>query len=365
MNITGFNAELKNINATSWGYGNEVLYCMAKDPRDLTDKDKLSGAIWLIGRAYAASPQRRSYGITKNNVGYINSDGKTPDKRPIWPVRTQNDGREGFFDEISDEMQTFIKNDDKFKALIDDYSKNPAAYLYDRSNSDIDKLTESIGVVLQFNLFLSKSLEKFDEVPEGNKFNGNNVYCSNHISFASKFLHFYFPNRVFIIDNFARDGGKLLFNENTTTKLRAFYDAPTASNSFDAEVYKEFSKEEEKSIVKQIIDNNIICGLSQAYDDRTRSANAVSGDNSTVRDYIEHCVRSYLLGCYITEKAKITPINQIKYGLPYKLESMPRLTDAIFLNIKAPLPEVIERHYRSIKKNYKVKYITIQEEFAD
>ena len=358
MNITGFNEELKNINATSWGYGNEVLYCMAKDPRYLIDKDKLSGAIWLIGRAYAASPQRRSYGITKNNVGYINSDGKTPSECPIWPVRTQNDGREGFFDEIADEMQKFIKNDAEFNKLLDDYSKNPTAYLYDRSNSDIDKLTESINVVLQYNLFLSESLEKFDEVPVGNTFNGNNVYCSNHISFVSKFLHFYFPHRVFIIDNFARDGGKLLFNGNTTTKLRAFYDAPTpTSNVFENDVYKEFLKEDEKIIAKQIINNPVISRISGAYDTRTRTATTLSGDNSAVKDYIEHCIRSYLLGCYITQKAKITPINQIKYGLPYALESMPRLTDAVFLNIKAPLSAAIARHHSSIKRIYKVKYI--------
>lgn len=358
MNVAQFNKELKNINATSWGYGNEILYCMAKAPNDLTNKDKLSGAIWLIGRAYAASPQRRSYGTMKNTVGYINSVGKTPAECPIWPVRTQNDGREGFFDEIADKMQKFIKNDAEFNKLIDDYSKNPTAYLYDRSNLDIDKLTESISVVLQYNLFLSESLEKFDEVPVGNTFNGNNIYCSNHISFASKFLHFYFPHRVFIIDNFARDGGKLLFNGNTTTKLRAFYDAPTStSNVFENDVYEEFLKKEQEKIYKKIIDRPAIRGISLDYDNRARIANALVGDNSTVKDYIEHCVRSYLLGCYITQKAKITPINQIKYGLSYTLESMPRLTDTVFLNIKAPLSTVITRHHSSIKRIYKVKYI--------
>ena len=358
MNVTQFNEELKNINAASWGYGNEVLYCMAKDPSALTNKDKLSGAIWLIGRAYAASPQRRSYGTTKNTVGYINSVGKTPAECPVWPVRTQNDGREGFFDEIADEMQRLIKSDTALNNLIKDYAKKPKAYSYDRSDSDIEKLTESIGIVLNYNLFLSQALEKFDQVPKGNTFNGNNVYCSNHISFASKFLHFFFPHRVFIIDNFARDGGKLLFNGNATTRLRAFYDAPTSeSNTFEADVYREFSKKEEKSIAERIIDTPIIRRLGQAYDDRTRSENAVSGDNSTVKDYIEHCVRSYLLGCYITQKAKITPINQIKYGRPYTLKSMPRLTDAVFLNIKAPLSAVTARHHSSIKRIYKVKYI--------
>ena len=116
-------------------------------------------------------------------------------------------------------------------------------------------------------------------------------------------------------------------------------------------------KEDEKIIAKQIINNPVISRIRGAYDTRTRTATTLSGDNSAVKDYIEHCIRSYLLGCYITQKAKITPINQIKYGFPYALESMPRLTDAVFLNIKAPLSAAIARHHSSIKRIYKVKYI--------
>ena len=43
----------------------------------------------------------------------------------------------------------------------------------------------------------------FDETE---KAAAKNVCCSNHISFCSKFLHFYFPLSVFIIDSYAFDG---------------------------------------------------------------------------------------------------------------------------------------------------------------
>lgn len=350
MDINKFNDELKKINNGSWGYGNEVLYCMAKDPHNLTDKDKLSGAIWLIGRAYAASPQRRSYGVTENTVEYINLEGKTPTKCPIWPVRTQNDGREGFFDEIAGEMKQYIESDEVFKNLI----KNQTAYLYDRSDSDIDLLVVSIIAVLRFNLFLSQSLEKFDGVPANNELKKNKVYCSNHISFASKFLHFYFPSRIFIIDNYARDGGKLLFNEN---KSSAFYDAPKhGSNAFEDDIHKHFSASEVKGIYDKISRKNEIVDIYEIYKKRARNANTSSEDNFTVRDYIEHCIRSYLLGCHIKAEG-ISPIKQIKYTDNYTVESMPRLTDSVFLNIKAPISDKVKDHYVCLKEIYNISYI--------
>ncbi len=360
MDIKKFNDELRHINDGSWSYGNEILYFMTQNPHDLTDKDKLSGAIWLIGRAYAASPQRRSYGTMQNNVGYINLEGKTPAKCPIWPVRTQDDGRAGFFDEIASEIKKHIESDEKFKNFIDRYSrnsKNPTVYSYDRSASDIKILTESIIAVLRYNLFLSESLEKFDEVPNKHVFNGNKVYCSNHISFSSKFLHFCFPNIVFIIDSFALNGGKSLFNGNETDMLRTFYDVPSEkTDNFENDVYELFSKDEISKIYKDIINDSSIKAIITRYKDRTRNKSTSSDDNSTIKDYIEHCVRSYLLGCHIN-KESISPINQIKYASGYTVESMPRLTDSVFLNIKAPISKKVKAHYASLKKVYKISYI--------
>ncbi|MBQ7320104.1 MAG: hypothetical protein IJW97_08030 [Clostridia bacterium] len=363
MNITEFNEELQSINVGSWGYGNEILYCMTRDPRDLTDKDKLTGAIWLIGRAYAASPQRRSYGGTmENTVGYIDTAGKTPERCPVWPVRTQNDGREGFFDEIADKLKALIEADAAFQAMISNYAEHPTPYRYDRSDADVEALAESIRIVLRYNIFLSQALESFDHVPAGNCFNGNRIYCSNHISFSSKFLHFYFPHRVFIIDTFARDGGKSLFNGNAADehRHRAFYDAPPlATDVFGDDVYAQFSKIEAKRIYGTVAAFPDVHRICEIYDSRSRGSVALSNDNLTVKDYIEHCIRSYLLGCYLTHTARIQPINQIKYAAAPSISSMPRLTDAIFLNIKSPLSDALTNHYRSIKDGYHVGYITL------
>ena len=197
MDIREFNAELEKINKNSWGYGNEILYCMAQNSHDLTDKDKLAGAIWLIGRAYAASPQRRSYGKTKTGKKYKNFDGKDV-IRPIWPVKTQNDGREGFFDDIAKNtdiscLDTLIKKSNSFSYKFDLLTNN--------NSSDKQLLIDSIVAVLSFNKSLGAAIEVFDGVDQlvDHMFDGEYVSCNNHISFVSKFLHFYFPKIVFIM----------------------------------------------------------------------------------------------------------------------------------------------------------------------
>lgn len=355
MDTIKFNDELNEINKKSYGYGNEILYLMAQDPKDLQEQDKLAGAMWLIGRSYAASPQRRSYGTIENLFEYINSVGKKTEKCPIWPVRTQNDGRENFFDEIANKLQPNIK------PLFDDFTNDKYNYDYEDnkiSQTDYEKLVDSICLVLKFNLLLSEALEEFDEVPTTHTFKGNNVYCSNHISFASKFLHFYFPHRIFIIDNFAGDGAKCLFKGYSPANPHAFYDSPSkVSDAFDNDIYDSFPKKNTETIYNKIIENSKIAKETQEYNNRLRNKASTTGDNATIKDYIEHCIRSYLLGCYIVTKAKITPINQIKYGKTYSLESMPRLTDAVFLNIKSELNPSEKGYLDNIKHIYGVTYI--------
>ena len=354
MNITKFNEELKKINDQSWGYGNEILYCMAKDPDDLRDKDKLAGAIWLIGRSYAASPQRRSYGtMDDNSLGYMTADGKRASKCPIWPVRTQNDGREGFFDEIAANMIADLD----FEGWMSRHSSFSEPYTYDRSPTDVNKLTDAIIAVLHLNILLSKALERFDEVPTEHVFENDKVFCSNHISFSSKFLHFYFPHAVFIIDNFARDGGKFLFGGYNANKPRGLYEPHNAkTDPFDKNIYNEFTKKSVLELYDSITDNPTVKSMIAEYDTRKRQDPAATGDNSTVKDYIEHCIRSYLLGCYVAGKT-ITPSEQIRYNKPYSIAPMPRLTDAVFLNIKEPISNSISKHFDSIKRIFKVTYI--------
>lgn len=364
MTFDEFVSKIKSINGSLYSYGNEILYNMCKTPADLDDPQKLSGAIWLIGRAYAASPQRRSYGKTKTSEEYINFDRKSV-RRPIWPVRTQNDGREGFFDYISKNLDRSCFED------IMKSQKNPTTFSYTvRINnegtantksyqiSDQDKtlLTGAISAVLKFNENLSNAIEMFDGVPDSKKFKDEDVKCNNHISFASKFLHFYFPNTVFIIDSFSYDGGGALLNaidKNGNILPRYIIDPPTDNNCFDSNVYDElkkagFCQDAVKAITQDIIETLYPTNKSEKY--LKNNDNAVKGDDSIEgKHYITHCVRSYLMGAFL-KKNSVSPINCIN-GAP-SLCSMPRLIDAVFLNIKRPLTEKEKKYQESLDDTF-------------
>ena len=147
---------VRELNSNSRFFGNEVLYNMAQQG-ELCDRVHLAGSMWLIGRSYAASPQRRYYG--KNSAVKLKSD---------------DDGRDFFFSYIAREMS------------MDWMQKAPTnMFAFDDSDQDWLSLQQSVEMVLQFNLALSRAIEKFDGVEEGSK-----DYCSNHISFCSKYLHF-------------------------------------------------------------------------------------------------------------------------------------------------------------------------------
>ena len=350
MDIIQFNEELNNINKNSWGYGNEILYYMAKDPNDLKDKDKLAGAIWLIGRAYAASPQRRSYGKTKTGKKYKNFDGKDV-TRPIWPVKTQNDGREGFFDDIAKNtdiscLDTLIKKSNSFSYKFD--------LLINNNSSDKQLLIDSIVAVLSFNKSLRAAIEVFDGVDQlvDHMFDGEYVSCNNHISFVSKFLHFYFPKIVFIIDNFAYNGGCYLFNgSENEPKRRNFNIPPTKTEYFNQVVYDNLPKSHIKNLVDDIT-KNVKKSLDFRVEGDSKNINNVDSDDQLEgKHYIEHCVRSYLIGCYLTQK-KIIPINQMKCFPNIQIQSMPRLTDAIFLNIKKALTPKEEAYQKSLEETF-------------
>lgn len=349
MNITAFNNELKIINKKSYQYGNEILYLMA-DPQFLTNQERLTGALWIIGRAYAASPQRRSYGTIKEDAGYVNAAGETLKTHPIWPVRSANDGREGFFDALA---ETLCKNSG-YLNLFTTCTNVTEAYKYDCSENDLQKLTDSILSVLKFNLILSHTIETFDKVPSDHNFKNYNVFCSNHLSFSSKFLHFHFPERVFIIDNFAREGGNLLFGGKKDKKPLAFYEA-TSADKFDNTVFSAFPKEDVTQLYDKICGQKNVQIVLEVYEKRTRVPDSTSNDTSSAKDYIKHCIRSYLLGKHIKSHVCEAPINQIKYG-GRALSSMPRWTDAILLNVKAPLSKAEEKHLASVTDIYKIIY---------
>lgn len=280
MDYQGFLAAVQSLNENSYFYGNEVLYRMAAES-DIKDPDQLAGTMWLIGRSYAASPQRRSY--AKKHT-----------------VRPDNDGRDQFFSYIAKALE-----------LPNILEKND--FITFKTCGDIELLTDSIRMVLQFNLSLSKAIEQFDDAPEG-------VHCTNHISFCSKFLHFYYRNAVFIIDSYAQAGATHLFGGYNANKLKYICE-PVDRNTdyFDETVYKQFPKKKVNDLEK-CIEGKLADVLAQ-YESRK---------HENAKAYVKHCVRSYLLGCKLKEE-KVIPSAQLAGE---EFQSMPRLVDTVFLNIK-------------------------------
>ena len=280
MDIQGFQKVVERLaeNASSWG--NDILYNMAKNS-DLTETEQLAGAMWLIGTSYSASPQRRSY--------------------KSWMVRPNNDGRGQFFDQVAD----FLNKDPHLPSL----QKDIGTFQFDGSDQEMDLLIKSIELVLQFDACLCKAIEKFDGATDKD-------VCTHHISFCSKFLHFYHPHSVFIIDRFALQGGKDLFSRKKGIYIcdpendHSYNPLHEPQDCFDDSLGKTFRASDVKKYVEKVKEN-------------LPSQLVEAGDA-----YIPHCVRSYLLGCWLKNQ-----------GIPLgKQASIPRLADTVFLNLKAPLP---------------------------
>lgn len=359
MNINEFIDKIRELNNKSYSYGNEIFYLMGRSSDILTDRIKLEGAMWIIGRSYAASPQRRSYGTTENsftqtNDKYHDRDGREGANRPIWPVKTQNDGREGFFDEVARSLSLSCLNGIlphrvtkyKFKPVIIRKKKNNKIESVKIDENDLNLLIKSITAVLSFNKSLSKAIEEFDDVPVGNIFDGKAVNCNNHISFSSKFLHFIFPDIVFIIDSYAFDGGCALFNGKEDEKNRRFIVTPPNENDFfDNSVYEQFDKNVVKEIINQINDK-IKDGSAGEGESNISSTD---DDGLDGEKYIAHCVRSYLMGVFLKNQG-ISPINHIKNDQTF--QPMPRLVDLVYLNIKKPISKKEEKYQEMLSLLY-------------
>ena len=176
--------------------------------------------------------------------------------------------------------------------------------------------------MLQFNLALSRAIEKFDGVEEGSK-----DYCSNHISFCSKYLHFYYPHSVFIIDSYAEAGAGQLFKSVQNKKTACICSADGRVRTEDPlsdDVYSAFDRQRARKQALKIFEG--LGQLVQEYDERKRSPM----DENKAVGYVTHCVRSYMLACKL-KAAGIEPESQLPNR---QLCPMPRLTDAVFLNIK-------------------------------
>ena len=196
----------------SFGFGNGILYDMCSNSTtDLGNPDHLSDMIWLIGRAYTASPERRTYGYERDENGKLK---KNDNKRlRLWKATNANDGKGGYFISIARD----IVKSSKFKYLLKIVSTvKGSTFSYDNSDIDIAALSNGIYAVYLYNNLIRNASEEFDGLnasnnPEASVAKVAGARCKNQISFCSKFLHFCCPNIVFIIDQYSLEGGKKLF----------------------------------------------------------------------------------------------------------------------------------------------------------
>ncbi len=163
--------------------GNKTLYALCeKYPLyDNPSEDALSGQIWLIGRSYAASPERRHY---------------KKDKKPIKPELHQSgNGLDTFFKSLAQELL----KDSEFEKIIhfikDNRERN---YDFDYSEKDIGLLLQVGDIVNSFNSVLKEAIKRVDN--EDLK-NYPDAEINDFPSFSSKYMHFQLRNIVFIKDS--------------------------------------------------------------------------------------------------------------------------------------------------------------------
>lgn len=163
--------------------GNKTLYALCKKYPLYGNhsEDALSGQIWLIGRSYAASPERRHY---------------KKDKKPIKPELHQSgNGLDTFFKSLAQELL----NDSEFKEIIHFIKDNRKKHYYFKySKKDIELLLQVGNIVNSFNDVLKKAIKRVDNEELKNY---PDAEINDFPSFSSKYMHFQLKNIVFIKDS--------------------------------------------------------------------------------------------------------------------------------------------------------------------
>lgn len=265
------------IASEEYSFGNRLLYdiCRDIDGQKWDDPKTLADKIWLIGRSYAASPERRI------------SNGK---------VKKAGDGTGDYFREVA----KYIHNNCNIKKeTVDLLNGN---YKFDFSDSDIALLICAVKSVEKFNYAVKKANVEYDE------------HCreesdyKNQISFCSKFLHFHFPDTVFIIDSFSQAAASYLFSNRTSSNKKSI-----KIENWGISI----SKDEIKELLEECTENSIMAKFkSDLYNQAAFS--------EQIKEYANHCVRAYKIACifknFLGDKSNKT--------------SYPRMVDTLLLNIK-------------------------------
>lgn len=250
---TEFDQKLQDVVASPVGFGNKLLYemCKNKDGQSWGDPAILADKIWLIGRSYAASPERRYK--RKPNAGQS----------------IAGDGTGQFFAAVA-------------KYILQHKSKLPTAdflllnerLTFDGGEADKKRLEASINAVVALNQLLKAAILTADGTA------GHEEDCRNHLSFCSKFLHFHFPGSVFIIDSYSCENAKTLLS--TRNRYSLCLDSLNVS--------------------KTMRDSTITQRIKEGFSITPKQESDVS------KEYLSHCLRAYTVGCIMRQNAeKVTP----------------------------------------------------------
>ena len=258
---------------TKNSFGNQTLYDMCKRG-SMLNADELADEIWLIGRSYAASPERRF----ANRVGSL----------------TRGRGTGDYFKHIA----KYLISQPDFLSLVNKI-KSLTPLKFDCSPNDFSNLCSSIQCVEKMNELIKAASKDYDRVYNPGILCPPTVY-KNQISFCSKFLHFQMPDNFFIIDTFTFEAGKQLFLTGCRGTV-SLYSIPVTS-------------------AERLAFSN---WLSHVF----ASAPGCTKTSSVVDDYKEHVKKSYALGVILKEIGRIYSISKSP------LVTYPRLTDIVLQNV--------------------------------
>ena len=275
---------------------NKVLYDLcAEYPFNCYDKDgynkidALAAQLLLIGRTYAASPQRRSY---KNKSVIFSNAANGKDDFFVLLAKELYKKREFYDASYSDSLVSRITE------------LKSSEFKFDCSQKDITLLIKSVECVLYFNKLLREAVYEIDK-PDLEKISatdgGDCGWLINFVSFSSKFLHFHCPDAIFIIDTISSNN----FRQEKLDFGRGYkFRFSNGMNEIESSIVISFDTEQtvKIKIEKQLQKNENLKG----------------------HDYLTHCIREYLLAKEIYKEIQSENL---------KGKSITRIVDDYILNV--------------------------------
>ena len=199
-------------------FGDYILYGMCdgeyKGEKTIkhTDRDIVAGKIWLIGRSYAASPERNLW--------------KEPKTIRIKEAEKQLKGNTDtdFFKKFAN----FFVRDERRKELDDTISQlqehNKYEYIFENDKHILEKI---VHLVMLFNEMIKDASiqhkkDKYEKIIS--ELNETELMVKNNIIFASKYLHFHLPKIVYIMDGNSRKNSKEKYEKLYNKENKQIFD---------------------------------------------------------------------------------------------------------------------------------------------